>query len=332
VITLSPVRALGLLSGGLDSALAARLLIDQGIEVIGLHLESPTACRSDVREVASDLGIRLITRAKGEPYLDLLRQPRFGYGRNMNPCVDCRVFMFQLAQPIMEECGARFLFTGEVMGQRPMSQTRERFLLIDREAGLSGWIVRPLSARVLPETEPERLGFVDRGKLLGIYGRTRTTQLELAERLGLKHYQSPGGGCLLTDPIFAVKLRDLLDHDPARETSLDDVALLRLGRHVRIHDALKIVLGRDASENAALRNFENPVRRIVEPASFSGPSALVCGAFSEPALAETARLIVRYSRRATPEDTLYWNDRGTRCTRPLAEFDVTTMSFEPHVP
>src|SRR5262249_32830824 len=168
-----------------------------------------------------------------------------------------RVFMFQLARPVMEEEGAQFLFTGEVMGQRPMSQTRERFQLIDREAGLAGWIVRPLSARVLPETEPERRGWVGRAQLLGIYGRTRTTQLELAGRLGLKHYQSPGGGCLLTDPIFSSKLRDLLGHDAARASTMDDVALLRVGRHFRIHDSLKIVLGRDAGENAALRSFES---------------------------------------------------------------------------
>lgn len=328
---MTTIRALGLLSGGLDSALAARLLLDQGIEVIGLHLESPTACRSDVRELAGDLGIRLITREKGQPFLDLVRQPRFGYGRNMNPCVDCRVFMFRVARPVMEEQGAQFLFTGEVMGQRPMSQTRERFHLIDREAGLAGWILRPLSARVLPETEPERRGWVDRAKLLGIYGRTRTAQLDLADRLGLKHYQSPGGGCLLTDPIFSVKLRDLLSHDAARESTMDDVALLRLGRHFRIHDALKIVLGRNAAENARLQSFATTARRVVEPLSFSGPTALVCGEFDEAALGMAARLIARYARHATPGDTLRWNDCGAPCTRPLAEFGIPAPSFEPHV-
>ena len=152
--TMTGIRAVGLLSGGLDSALAAKLLLDQGIEVIGLHLESPTACRSDVRELAREIKIPLVVRPEGEEYLRLLRHPRWGYGRNMNPCLDCRLFMFRLARPCMEEHGARFLFTGEVAGQRPMSQTRDRMALVDRQSGLEGLILRPLSARLLPETEP----------------------------------------------------------------------------------------------------------------------------------------------------------------------------------
>jgi hypothetical protein len=335
---MSRIRALGLLSGGLDSALAARLLLDQGLEVIGLHLESPTACRSSVDEVARDLGIRLIRREKGAAYLDLLRQPRFGYGRNMNPCVDCRAFMFHLARPVMEEEGARFVFTGEVMGQRPMSQTRERFHLIDRESGLAGWIVRPLSARILPETEPERRGWIDRARLLGISGRTRVMQLELAERLGLKHYQSPGGGCLLTDPIFSRKLRDLFEHTSARASdtpgaspatpiaTLADVELLRLGRHFRIDAGRKIVLGRDAAENRALRSFSGPERHLVEPLGFSGPTALVCGRFDEAALERAARLIARYTKHAGPSDLLRWSESGAERTRPLQEFGAQPLA------
>ena len=320
---MTPTRALGLLSGGLDSALAARLLIDQGLDVIGLHLESPTACRSDVREVAADLGIPLVTLQKGEAYVELLQRPKFGYGRNMNPCVDCRVFMFQRARPVMEAHGARFLFTGEVMGQRPMSQTRERFHLIDREAGLAGWILRPLSAQALPETEPERLGLVDRSRLLGLVGRTRTAQLELAERLGLKHYQSPGGGCLLTDPIFSVKLRDLFDHAGDERATLNDVALLRVGRHFRIGPGLKIVLGRDAAENETLRGHNGPGRQVLEPLTFSGPTALICGHFDDAIRLEAARLIVQYSRHARPADLLRWKDSGRERTRSLADFELS---------
>ncbi|HTM58163.1 MAG TPA: hypothetical protein VL123_07085 [Candidatus Udaeobacter sp.] len=328
---MSRVRALGLLSGGLDSALAARLLIDQGLDVIGLHLESPTACRSDVREVAADLGIPLVTLQKGEAYVELLQHPRFGYGRNMNPCVDCRVFMFQRARPVMEAQGARFLFTGEVMGQRPMSQTRERFHLIDREAGLAGWILRPLSAQVLPETEPERLGLVDRSRLLGLGGRSRTAQLELAERLGLKHYQSPGGGCLLTDPIFSVKLRDLFDHPGEERATLEDVALLRVGRHFRVNGGVKIVLGRDAAENETLRSRRGVNRHVVEPLTFSGPTALICGPFDDVTRLEAARLIVQYSRHAMPEDFLRWSEAGRERTRRIAEFEPR-MPLETPVP
>ncbi len=337
-MSMAPVRALGLISGGLDSALAARLLLDQGIEVVALHLEAPTACRSDVREVARDLGIRLITREKGEAYLKLLRQPRFGYGRNMNPCVDCRVFMFHLARPLMEELDARFLFTGEVMGQRPMSQTRDRFTLIDRQAGLEGWIVRPLSAQALPETEPERRGWVDRSRLLGITGRNRQVQLALAARLGLRHYQSPGGGCLLTDPIFSGKLRDLFDHAPA-DLSMGDVALLRIGRHFRISDTLKIVLGRDESENAALRGMAGEERHVVEPQGFGGPTALVCGALDAGVIAEAGRLIARHARTARPESLLRWHEQGLERTCRLADLNVDAAGppatefvvLEPHI-
>ena len=315
---MSGVRALGLMSGGLDSALAARLLLDQGIEVVGLHLESPTACRSSVRDVADHLGIRLETREKGEAYVKLLQNPRFGYGRNMNPCVDCRIFMFEMAKPVMEEVGAQFLFTGEVMGQRPMSQTRDRFHLIDHEAQLAGWILRPLSALALEETEPERRGWVDRSRLLGIIGRGRDTQLALAARYGLKHFQSPGGGCLLTDPIFSIKLRDLFANAPEDGARLTDIELLRLGRHYRLAPELKIVLGRNAEENARLRAIAGASGAFVEPDGFGGPTALICGRFDERSLAAAARLIADHAPRAGADARIRWLSEGVEHHGPLA--------------
>ena len=300
------IRAVGLLSGGLDSALAAKLLLEQGIEVIGLHLESPTACRSDVRALARELGIALEVRAKGEEYLRLLRHPRWGYGRNMNPCLDCRLFMFRLAQPFLEEHEAQFLFTGEVVGQRPMSQMRDRMAIVDRESGLAGWVLRPLSARLLDETEPERRGWVDRSRLLAISGRTRTEQLALAERWGLSHVQSPGGGCLLTDPNFAARLRGLFEDVPEERTTLDDLALLRLGRVFRVHPALRIVIGRDHAENLRLAEFESGERWLVEPLDFAGPSALVCGPRDEESLGHAIELIARHSRSPAPEHAVRW--------------------------
>jgi tRNA-uridine 2-sulfurtransferase len=314
---MSAIRAVGLLSGGLDSALAARLLLDQGIEVIGLHLESPTACRNDVRDVARDLGIRLVTRAKGEEYLRLLRHPRHGYGRHLNPCVDCRRFMFQLGQPYLEEFGARFLFTGEVVGQRPMSQHRAAFQLIDRTSGLEGWILRPLSARLLPETEPEKRGWVDRAKLGAIRGRGRAAQIAMAEAFGLSHYTAPGGGCLLTDREFSLKLSDLFAHVPEDETTLDDVELLRVGRHVRIGDRLKIVLGRNAGENAALAGFADGRRWVLEPDDFSGPTALVCGPRDDDSVAHASRLVARYARDPGAGRHVRWRDGDAVRVRPL---------------
>jgi tRNA-uridine 2-sulfurtransferase len=304
----TPIRAVGLISGGLDSALAAKLLLEQGIEVIGLHLESPTACRSDVRALARELGITLVVREKGEEYLRLLRHPRWGYGRNMNPCLDCRLFMFRLAKPCMEEHGAQFLFSGEVVGQRPMSQMRDRMALVDRQSGLAGLILRPLSARLLDETEPERRGWVDRSRLLAITGRARTEQLALAERYGLRHVQSPGGGCLLTDPRFAERLRGLFADLPEERTTLDDLALLRLGRVFRVSAALRIVIGRDREENLKLKEFESKGRWLVEPFDFAGPSALVCGPRGEESLGHAIDLIARHSRAPSPQHVVRWKD------------------------
>lgn len=314
---MTSIRAVGLLSGGLDSALATKLLLEQGIGVVALHLESPTSCRSDVHALARELGIRLVTRPKGAEFLRLLRHPRWGYGRNMNPCRDCRRFMFELGRPYLEELGAQFLFSGEVLGQRPMSQTREALDLVDRHSGLAGLILRPLSARLLPETEPERRGWVDRSRLLAISGRARTEQLALAARYGLRHHTSPGGGCLLTDPRFSIRLRDLFAHDPAERSSLDDLSLLTLGRHVRVAPDLKIVLGRDQDENLRLAGFESSDRWLVEPNDFAGPSALVCGARNDAHLERAIDLIARYARTAEPERTVRWSDQGLPRTRAL---------------
>ena len=307
---MNSIRALGLLSGGLDSALAAKLLLEQGIQVIGLHLESPTACRTDARAVARELGIELVVRPKGEEYLRLLRHPRFGYGRNMNPCIDCRLFMFRLGRPYLEEFGAGFLFTGEVLGQRPMSQTREAMRLIDRQSGMEGWILRPLSARLLPETEPERRGWVDRERLLAITGRTRTEQLALARNWGLTSFQSPGGGCLLTDPLYARKLRVLFERVPEETTTLRDIELLRIGRHFYQDRGDRIVLGRNAEENRRLRDFKGHGRWLVEPLEFSGPTALVCGPEEEESVDRAIELILRHGRPLVAPLTVRWRRGG----------------------
>lgn len=320
------IRALGLLSGGLDSALAAALLLEQGLEVVGLHLESPVSCRSDVRDVARDLGIPLTVRSKGAEYLQLLRDPRWGYGRNLNPCVDCRVFMLRRSREYLEESGADFLFTGEVLGQRPMSQLSEKLRLIDRQAGADGLVLRPLSARLLPETGPERRDWVDRSRLLAISGRSRHVQLAEAARLGLRRYQSPGGGCLLTDTIFSRKLRDLFDHAPQSGVEEADVALLSLGRHFRLGPALKVVLGRDVAENTRLARLQGEGRWLVEPDGFTGPSALVCGARDEEGLTEAIRLIARYARTHQAHDLIRWHSGDGVRVRQLGLIAATPVA------
>jgi tRNA-uridine 2-sulfurtransferase len=309
------VRALGLLSGGLDSALAAALLLEQGLDVAGLHFESPVSCRSDVRGLARELGIPLIVRAQGEAFLELLRAPRWGYGRNLNPCLDCRILMLRRAGEVMRETGAAFLFTGEVPGQRPMSQLGGRLRLVERQSGLEGLLLRPLSAKLLPETEPERRGWVDRARLLAIHGRSRRVQLAEAARLGLVHHGSPGGGCLLTEPAYARRLRDLLEHSPA---GLDgaEVELLAVGRHFRCGPGLKIVLGRDATENARLAAFQDGGRWLLEPHDVAGPSALVCGPRDEETLERAAALVTRYARTGTPGGPVRWRTATGDWTRP----------------
>lgn len=326
---MTPIRALGLLSGGLDSALAARLLLDQGLDVVGLHLEAPTACRTEVREVARELGIHLELRPKGEAYLRLLRQPRWGYGKNMNPCIDCRVFMFRAALPLREQLGAKFLFTGEVAGQRPMSQNRPTLALVEREAGLAGRVLRPLSAKLLPETEPEERGWVDRARLLGIYGRGRTEQLALARWYGLRHYQSPGGGCLLTDANFSRRLIDLFQHTPADRTTVEEVALLRVGRHFRIHPGLKVVLGRDQEENRRLRGLADEAHWLVEPEGFKGPNALVCGARSDDSLDRAVRLIARFTRSPSPDWLVRWVHGAETGRRALGDHAAEPVASAP---
>jgi hypothetical protein len=290
------IQAVGLVSGGLDSMLAIRIMQEQEVEVLGLHFRMPTACCTGVDEVAGRLGIPVAARLMGDDYLRLLRAPRHGYGRNMNPCVDCRIHMFRLARDYMQEVGARFVFTGEVLGQRPMSQMRHQLRLIERESGLTGYVLRPLSARRLPETEPEKRGWVDRSRLLGLAGRGRRPQLDLASAHGYTEYSPPAGGCLLTDANFAGRLRDLFRHAPPDCVGQQDVLLLRLGRHFRLDSGLKVVLGRDAEENRQLLGFRHAGWTYVMPAEpWRGPSALACGALEGEDLSVVAGLLVRYS-------------------------------------
>lgn len=291
------MKALGLLSGGLDSSLAVKMIKDQGIEVIALKFTSPFCncdsggkCHAPV--LAKELGIRLITIAKDEDYLDIVRNPRFGRGSGMNPCLDCRIYMLEHAKKIAEDIDAKFIFTGEVLGQRPMSQHRRAMDLIEHEVGLEGKILRPLSAGLMPPTEAELNGWVDREKLLSISGRSRKPQIKLADEIGLADYPCPAGGCLLTSKEFAVRLKDHIDHHPGRIT-WNDIALLKLGRHLRI-SGRKLIIGRDERENRDLLRFAGDSFLLLEPAAIPGPVALMeRGDLS--IIPEAASIVARYS-------------------------------------
>lgn len=296
-------KAVALLSGGLDSTLAVKLMIDQGIEVHALNFTSAFCtcnsggvnkggCKSESKRVADEFGIPIKVMTKGLDYIEVVRNPRHGYGKGINPCVDCRVYMFRQAKVYMEEIGASFVITGEVLGQRPMSQRKDAFRVIERESGLEGLILRPLCAKQLEPTIPENTGLVDRDRLLSMLGRSRRGQIDLAEELNINDYPCPSGGCLLTDKMFSKKVRDLLDHKA--DVTKKDLLNLKTGRHFR-YEGVKVILGRDEAENMKIRSAVEPGDTLLEPAGFPGPLALVNGEAGRGVIDFAAGLIVRYA-------------------------------------
>lgn len=293
------MKAIALLSGGLDSTLAIKLIKDQGVDVIALNFTSPfCTCTSKdsgcsaAATAAKELGVPLKVIAKGIDYFKIVENPKFGYGSNMNPCIDCRVYIFKKAKELMEREGASFLISGEVIGQRPMSQKKNTLRLIEKEAGIEDILLRPLSAKLLPPTLPERLGWVDREKLLSISGRGRNNQIELAQQNSID-YSCPSGGCLLTDKFIAGRVRDLFRFK--KDYTLEDVLLIKIGRHIRISEDIKIIVARDGEEGKKLTNIFNPVKDVIihciDP---KGPTSLLKdfkGSIPEVLL----KIIYRYS-------------------------------------
>jgi tRNA U34 2-thiouridine synthase MnmA/TrmU len=317
----SPTRkAIALLSGGLDSALAARIVKDQGIEVVGLHLLSPFGCIEEVEKVAEELGIRLLMRDKGEAYLDLVQNPTFGYGKAINPCIDCRIYMFEIGERVMREEKAAFLVTGEVLGQRPMSQQKHSMDIIDKKSPVDRLVLRPLSAHRLAPTIPEEEGWVDREKLLGIWGRGRKDQLALAKEFGLTQHKSPGGGCLLTEQAFGKRLRDFFDN-PTYRTSQERMAqsqMLRYGRHFRIADGIKIIVGRNQQENENLEKlWPQAGGTLFRPENFDGPSVIAFGDV-RPYRQPIGAVIARYGKGAAGK-TVFVDDRKETAVFPVEQ-------------
>ena len=295
-------RAISLMSGGLDSTLSAKLILNQGIEVIGLHLSSPWGCITDARRVAAHLGISLRIVEKGTDYVELVRSPKYGYGKNMNPCIDCRIYMFDVARRVMEEEEADFVVTGEVVGQRPMSQRLDAMALIDRDSGMEGLILRPLSAKELPPTLPEREGWIDREKLLDIVGRARKEQLALAKAMNLQGHASPAGGCLLTDPIFSDRLRGFFAENAA--TDMAQIRMLRFGRHFQVGEKVRLILGRNREENRSILEMASSEvaegRMTMYQPLFPGPLGIAFGPDDPKVSQEAAQLILRYSKKKDP--------------------------------
>jgi len=294
------MKAIGLLSGGLDSALAVFLLQKQGIEVIGLHFRSPFWKTQDtVKQLAQELRIELREIEGKEEYLELVRNPQFGYGKNLNPCIDCKIWMLQKAKKEMEKERASFVFTGEVVGQRPKSQLKNTLRLIEKQSGLEGYLLRPLSAKLLPPTIPEEQGEVKREELLDLQGRGRKRQLELAEKWGIKHFSPPAGGCLLTDPHFSRRLKILWESGEAY--NLENVELLKVGRHFRF-PSLRLVVGRNQVENEKLEKLTREEDILFFPEEGKGPLALGRGKVDAALLSKAASILAYYIR--SPEEVV----------------------------
>jgi tRNA-uridine 2-sulfurtransferase len=286
-------RALGLFSGGLDSLLAASILRDQGIEVTGVVFITPFFGAERARQSAAQLGLPLMEQDITEAFYPLLTEPPHGFGSRHNPCIDCHILMLRQAGALMEAQGFDFLFTGEVLGQRPMSQQRGTLTLIARQSGYPDLILRPLSAKLLTPTRPEILGWVDREKLLDLRGRGRKPQMELAAHFGIVNYPVPAGGCLLTDPGFAARLKELLATSP--RPSRRDLELLRWGRHFRLPGGVKVVVGRTHEENEAIGRLLAPEDLALRVQGFPGPLVLAPGGADQTGMAEAALLAAAYS-------------------------------------
>ena len=306
-------KGIVLFSGGLDSLLAARLLMDQDLELIGFHavlpFVAPDVNDDDLPPVRLAAGIKLPVHLHrcGKEYIDMVRNPPHGYGKNVNPCIDCHIYFIRKAADLMKELHADFVATGEVVGQRPMSQMRHTMNHIEKVTELRGRLLRPLSAKLLKPTIPEIEGIVQRELLLGINGRSRKEQFELAAKYGIDEYVSPSGGCLFTDRFIAGRVRDLFDKQVDCEAV--DLYLLTIGRHFRIHDAMRAIVARNEKEDNELKKYKELSEYFFIP-DFKGPSAFVRGTISGEDIQTIGSLLLRYGKVESTDQTMMMYSRN----------------------
>lgn len=323
------VTGIGLISGGLDSMLAARVLQDQDIRVIGISFVTPFFGSKRAEQAAAMIDMELRIMDITDLHLEIVKSPRYGYGKGMNPCIDCHTLMFREAGKVMEAERADFLFSGEVLGERPMSQNRQSLMIVAKQSGYQDFIIRPLSAKLLPETLPEREGKVDREKLLDFSGRSRKPQIELAAHYGITEYPQPAGGCLLTEPGYSRRLRELMEHSPALDPR--DIQLLRIGRHFRLDTGEKVIVGRDQDENEKLLSMKDEEDITLRVRDYSSPITIIPHGTSQEAIAKAASICVRYSDAPNNEEvTVTYRHQGkmyalTAETLPQEEIERTRI-------
>lgn len=294
-------KAIALFSGGLDSTLAILALLKQGVDVtaitflnnFGCNIGDKSSCSKDPFSSSIKFGFQVKLAHLSDSFIEIVKNPKFGHGRNMNPCIDCRILMLKEAKEMMRMTGADFLITGEVLGQRPMSQRRDTFPVIDREADVAGYVLRPLSAKHMKPTIPEESGIVNRELLYDFAGRSRKPQMALAKEFGLTDYPAPAGGCLLTDPIYSYRLKELLKH--CNNPDYTDINLLRLGRHFRVADGCKVIVGRNNDENQEMLSIAGAEDWKMKVIGYGSPITVIRGNPNNEALCLAASLCARYS-------------------------------------
>ena len=302
-------KVVALLSGGLDSQLAIKMMQEQGFDVSAVAIKTPfcdfdcgRGCGFEIRERADDLDVNLKTVYLGDEYIEMLKHPKHGIGAGFNPCIDCRSMMFDAAKKHMEEIGAEFIISGEVLGQRPMSQHAPALRTIENESDLVGKIVRPLSAALLPETDPEKDGLIKRENLGMIRGRTRRGQLDMAKKYGIENPPNAGGGCLLTEPHFGIKAKDLFSH--TKNPTINDIDLLKIGRHFRLDEETKFIVGRNKDENEMIKAISLPSDILLEAKDFVGPVSILRGSNAKQHLKFASSITLRYSDAPNNEQAI----------------------------
>lgn len=327
-------KCIAMFSGGLDSILAVKLMQEQNVEVqaVNFSIDFCACIMQDGENVATkaakmlDVPIKVIDIT--EEYINVLKNPSHGYGANINPCIDCKIFMLKKAKEMMTEFGASFIITGEVLGERPMSQRLDALNIITRDSGLKGFLLRPLSAKLLEPTVPEKDGAVDRERLLAISGRSRKPQFALAEQYGIKQYPNPAGGCLLTDPGFTSRVKDLMEHN---EVSVQNLKFLTIGRHFRLSPTAKLAVGRDREENDALEKLAKKTDILFVLKDYQGPLAVLRGADDNNTIALAAGVMAHHTKfRDEPLlEVEYWSagssGKKTIAVKPLAQEDVARV-------